>query len=32
MFGDHARHTLAEIIRADTGAAVQDDVFKVPAE
>jgi hypothetical protein len=32
LFGVSARHSLAEIIRANTGAAVQADVFKVPAE
>ena len=32
LFGISARRSLAQIIRADTGAAVQDDVFKVPAE
>ncbi len=32
MFGISARRSLAQIIRANTGAAVQDDVFKVPAE
>jgi hypothetical protein len=31
-FGISARRSLAQIIRANTGAAVQDDVFKVPAE
>jgi len=31
-YGKSARRSLAQIIRADTGAAVQDDVFKVPAE
>ena len=32
LFGISARRSLAQIIRANTGAAVQDDVFKVPAE
>ena len=32
LFGISARRSLAQIIRADTGAAVQDDVFEVPAE
>ena len=31
-FGISARRSLAQVIRANTGAAVQDDVFKVPAE
>ena len=32
MFGISARRSLAQIIRANTGAAVQDDVFKAPAD
>jgi hypothetical protein len=31
-FGISARRSLAQVIRANTGAVVQDDVFKVPAE
>jgi hypothetical protein len=32
LFGISARHSRAEIIRANTGADVQDDAFKVAAE
>lgn len=32
LFGISYRRSLAQTIRANTGASVQDDVFKVPAE
>ena len=32
LFGINYRRSLAQTIRANTGASVQDDVFKVPAE